>query len=99
MATKDHVDLPRDRRIVGGTGRRQRMRSSSVPAVAPIRGLLPIVLGLALWSLLGSSDSFSFPEPTAWLSSLRDLQEDHLVTDALLRTLRTFALGLLFATV
>lgn len=62
----------------------------------PMRGLLPLAVLLLLWQLLGSDDSLSFPPPSTWISSLRDLQADDALLPALGKTTRTFVLALAF---
>jgi ABC-type nitrate/sulfonate/bicarbonate transport system permease component len=68
-------------------------------AVAPLRGLLPLIVLLAVWELVGhGGHSLYFPTPSQWV-----IQTSHLpgsvLADGLLGTLRTFILSLLVAAV
>jgi ABC-type nitrate/sulfonate/bicarbonate transport system permease component len=66
---------------------------------APPRGLLPLVVLLAVWELLEhGKDSTFFPPPSQWLIQTWQLAESHTLVDALLGTLQTFALSLVIAT-
>jgi ABC-type nitrate/sulfonate/bicarbonate transport system permease component len=65
----------------------------------PLRGLLPLALGLALWQLLAPPDSPYFPAPSEWAVALRPLIEDGSLLTAIGWSFLTFVLGLLFATV
>ncbi|MGC0366551.1 sulfonate transport system permease protein [Rhodococcus sp. 27YEA15] len=62
-------------------------------------GLLPLALGLVLWQLLGDERSLSFPPPSTWIDSLRNLHDQGLLIGAVQMTLKTFSLSLVVATV
>ncbi|OUZ10308.1 hypothetical protein BHE97_08150 [Aeromicrobium sp. PE09-221] len=57
-------------------------------------GLLPLVLGLALWEALGTDQSFSFPRPSSWWAAASDMWQAGELAPALRRTVLTFVLGL-----
>jgi ABC-type nitrate/sulfonate/bicarbonate transport system permease component len=65
----------------------------------PIRGILPLVLALTLWQLLGDPKSPYFPPPSEWFEAVKPLVEDDLLLKALRETTLTFILGLALATV
>ena len=62
---------------------------------APIRGLLPLALGLILWQLLGSSSSPYFPPPLAWIRALEGLAKAGRLWPAIGTTVTHFALALI----
>lgn len=66
--------------------------------IAPLRGLLPIVVALGVWQLVGSPDSFTYPPPSEWWESLKEMNAEGLLLPALGETLTTFGTGLLLAT-
>jgi ABC-type nitrate/sulfonate/bicarbonate transport system permease component len=66
---------------------------------APVVGLLPILLGLVVWQVVGDPGSTSFPPPSSWLSAIRELYRDGTLMPALGHTLLTFVLSLLVATI
>jgi ABC-type nitrate/sulfonate/bicarbonate transport system permease component len=75
-------------------------RRSGRRGVAPLRGLLPLVILLALWELVEyGRDSTFFPPPSQWLVQTWQLVVNHTLVGALLATLQTFALSLIIATV
>jgi ABC-type nitrate/sulfonate/bicarbonate transport system permease component len=79
-----------------GLGRgRARYRFS----IGPIRGLLPLIVVLAVWQLVGSDDSVSFPPPDAWITAVGDLADSGILWPAARATLITFAVSLVIATV
>lgn len=78
--------------------RRLSRRAQSNSAVAPLRGLLPVALGLLIWELT-LRDSVFFPPPSAWIASLRDMQESGALLGPLGVTLQTFVLSLAIVTV
>lgn len=68
--------------------------------IAPLRGLLPLAILLALWEVVESGkDSTFFPPPSAWLTQTWALTRGGNLTRALLGTVQTFALSLILATV
>jgi ABC-type nitrate/sulfonate/bicarbonate transport system permease component len=64
----------------------------------PIRGILPLILGLVLWQVLGDPSSPYFPPPSEWFDALRPLVEQDKLLPALRETTVTFILGLALAT-
>lgn len=86
------------RSLLRRLGNTQLSKSGERRAVPPVRGLTPVVLLLAAWTLVGSADSFSYPPPGTWLAQLWKLHQAGLIVPALLGTLRTFAIGLALAT-
>ena len=64
----------------------------------PVRGILPLVLALVLWQLLGDPSSPYFPPPSEWFAALQPLVEDGVLLKALRETTLTFILGLALAT-
>jgi ABC-type nitrate/sulfonate/bicarbonate transport system permease component len=62
---------------------------------APLRGLLPLALGLALWQLLGSRSSPYFPVPSEWITALVRLSAEGRLWPAVATTLMNFAAALI----
>lgn len=73
---------------------RTRSRGSS-----PWRGLLPLILGLILWQMLGPARSPYFPPPSSWTPALIDLADSGLLWPAAVATLATVLVSLAMATV
>lgn len=71
----------------------ERIRFSSLP------GLVPLVLLLSVWQLIGSPDSPFFPAPSSWWPALFRLDQGDKIVPAILDTIRTFGLGLVAATI
>ena len=67
--------------------------------VPPLRGLLPLAIGLALWQVAAESGSPYFPPPSSWLSALGGLVASGSFWPALWSTVVTFLIGLTLATV
>lgn len=65
----------------------------------PLRGLLPLAVGIGAWELWGPTRSPYFPRPSRWVQGLQTLWDAGLLRPAAVQTLTTFALGLLLATV
>ena len=63
-----------------------------------ITGLLPLLLVLGVWQVMGPQRSISFPRPEAWLTGLQDMLAGGTLLPALRTTLLTFAVALLIAT-
>ncbi len=61
------------------------------------RGLVPLVLGLAIWQAFGPAKSPYFPPPGAWLDSIVFLARSGRLWPAFAATLTTFALGITLA--
>jgi sulfonate transport system permease protein len=66
---------------------------------APLRGLLPLLLLLGVWQLVGDPNSFDYPPPSTWIEALGELLSEGELIPALLATMRTFAASLAIATV
>ena len=64
----------------------------------PVRGLLPLLVVLALWQLAGSSSSPYFPRPSRWVEGLADLWASGALQPAARQTLTTLGLALVVAT-
>jgi ABC-type nitrate/sulfonate/bicarbonate transport system permease component len=77
---------------------RSRKRPYVVAALPPARGLLPIGALLAAWQILQTGNSPYFPPPSEWWKGLTALAANGLLAPALLATIETMALGILFAT-
>ncbi len=64
-----------------------------------LTGLLPLVLLLSVWQLIGDPESPFFPAPSSWWPALFTLGQGDKIIPAILDTVRTFGLGLLGATI
>jgi ABC-type nitrate/sulfonate/bicarbonate transport system permease component len=89
-------------------GRQQRIRPparagrarAGRAATAPLRGLLPLVVLLAVWELIGlAHQSVFFPPPSQWATQTASLASSNGLFGAVRQTLVTFVLSLLIATV
>lgn len=76
---------------------RRKSRVEKTTAIAPLRGLLPVALALAVWQLT-VKDSVFFPPPSQWIQALGELYRQGVLVGPLLVTLKTFAVSLLIAT-
>jgi len=74
-------------------------RKRSGAGAAPLRGLIPLVLLLALWQVAGSADALSFPRPDTWLTAIERMNDEGVLLPALRQTLWTFLLSLIVATI
>ena len=65
----------------------------------PLRGLLPLALGLAIWQVAQSGGRVSayFPPPSAWYAGIAQLAASGRLAKASLATIETILLGLLLA--
>jgi ABC-type nitrate/sulfonate/bicarbonate transport system permease component len=63
----------------------------------PMRGLLPLIIGLALWQMLGPRQSPFFPPPSTWWNSLTVMFHNGRLIPALTSTLVTFVLAIAVA--
>jgi sulfonate transport system permease protein len=69
------------------------------PPITALRGLLPIAALLIVWQLTTSADSLSFPPPAEWLTAIARMDDDGVLSPAILHTLGTYALGLVCAVI
>jgi len=63
----------------------------------PLRGLAPLLAGLATWQFLSSGPAPNFPPPAAWWRTVAQLASNGQLAPAVMETLWTFALGLALA--
>ena len=63
-----------------------------------LTGLLPLVVLLLVWQVIGPARSISYPRPDAWLVGLGNLSSDGTLLPALRTTLLTFLASLVVAT-
>jgi ABC-type nitrate/sulfonate/bicarbonate transport system permease component len=64
----------------------------------PVRGILPLVLALIIWQLVGNKDSPYFPPPSEWYEALKPLVTQDVLLPAIRATTITFVVGLALAT-
>lgn len=64
----------------------------------PVRGIIPLVLALLLWQLVGDKESPYFPPPSEWYLATKPLFEQDALLPALRATTLTFIVGLALAT-
>jgi ABC-type nitrate/sulfonate/bicarbonate transport system permease component len=64
----------------------------------PVRGIIPLVLALLLWQLMGDVESPYFPPPSEWYAQTKPLLDQDLLLTALRQTTVTFLVGLALAT-
>lgn len=67
--------------------------------VTPVRGLIPVVVILLAWQILGSPDSAYFPPPSEWYRAVVKLITAGQLFPAIASTSVSFILGLAIATV
>jgi ABC-type nitrate/sulfonate/bicarbonate transport system permease component len=77
------------------SARRQKGDGTGTP---PLRGLLPLVLLLVVWQVVGDPASPYFPPPLKWVTEVRPLLDDAVLATAIGDTALTVVLGLLIAT-
>jgi ABC-type nitrate/sulfonate/bicarbonate transport system permease component len=65
----------------------------------PLRGLLPLLLLLAVWEVVGAARSPYFPKPSSWVQAVTGRWTDGSLPPALLETATTFAVSLVAACV
>lgn len=75
----------------------RRKRGQRTAWFPPLRGLLPLVIGLVLWQLLQRGPSPYFPRPSLWYQAVRRLLDAGQLLPALGQTTRSFAVALLLA--
>jgi len=64
-----------------------------------LAGLLPLVVLLIVWELVGSPDSPFYPAPSSWWPALFVRGQGETIIPAVLDTIQTFGLGLITATI
>src|SRR4029078_3985269 len=71
----------------------QAINLQLIAALQYARGLLPLLLGLAIWQAFGAEKSPYFPPPRAWVDSIVLLSRNGKLWPALAATVTTFAAG------
>jgi ABC-type nitrate/sulfonate/bicarbonate transport system permease component len=71
----------------------QAINLQLIAALQYARGLLPLLLGLAIWQAFGPEKSPYFPPPSAWFDSIVFLARNGKLWPALAATVTTFAAG------
>lgn len=84
-------------RAAAGTAPKRAGRARKRRSAAPLRGLLPLVVLLGIWELLGHGSVF-FPPPSDWVSSTSSMAHGGSLFPAVRQTLVTFVLALVIAT-
>lgn len=83
------------RRASRTAGPQSARKTSKVP---PLRGVVPFLLFLCLWQLVGTDDSVFYPRPSSWLQALSLLSRQGVLWPATWSTLTTLALSMVVAT-
>lgn len=91
-----HVSNVTNGKRAASSPRRRRDATSSFP---PLRGLWLLIVVLVLWQLLQRGQSAYFPKPSNWFTAIGQLWNSGQLSAATLETCKTFALGLVFATI
>jgi ABC-type nitrate/sulfonate/bicarbonate transport system permease component len=65
----------------------------------PLRGLLPLIVLLVLWQILGDENSALFPRPSTWWPAIKDIEAGGQLWSSLVATMTTFLIALAVATV
>jgi sulfonate transport system permease protein len=71
-----------------------RASDTRLRGAAPLRGLLPLIVGLILWQIFASPKSPYFPPPLSWLQGLQTLQASGKLMPAFTTTIASFLAGL-----
>lgn len=79
--------------------RARRVRRAGRSGSSPLVGLLPLVLALGAWQLLGDPESAYYPPPSRWWEELEPLWQDGRMVDSIRATIVTLLLSLLVATI
>ncbi|MGH3277192.1 MAG: ABC transporter permease [Streptosporangiaceae bacterium] len=99
MATDVQASRTAPARHLPARGRDGRQRSGRA-AAAPLRGLLPLVVLLGVWELIGlAHQSVFFPPPSRWVTQTAALASGGGLYAAVRQTLVTFTGSLVIATV
>lgn len=86
--------------MIGGERARDRAALGRAwLGLGSLPGLLPLLVLLGLWQLLGSPDSPFFPAPSSWWPALFTRGQGAVILPAVIDTIRTFVLGLFIATI
>jgi ABC-type nitrate/sulfonate/bicarbonate transport system permease component len=64
-----------------------------------LRGLVPVLLLLGLWQLIGNPNSSATPAPSAWWPAFKELSSSGVLWTALGKTMRLYAEGFVAAVV
>lgn len=68
-------------------------------AIPPLRGLLPLIIGLVLWQLLSHGQSAYYPRPSTWWEGIEHEWQSGALKPAIEATLKSFLLALVISTV
>jgi NitT/TauT family transport system permease protein len=74
-------------------------RPSKNHTIPPLRGLLPLIIGLIIWQLLAHGQSAYFPRPSLWWEGIEHESQSGALKPAIEATLKSFLLALVIATV
>jgi ABC-type nitrate/sulfonate/bicarbonate transport system permease component len=74
--------------------RDRRARQRRPLGVPPLRGLLPLAVGLVVWQLIGTPNSAYFPPPSSWWHAMHDSWQQDLLAPAIWSTAKTFLIAL-----
>lgn len=74
-----------------------RRRRRERPRFALLKGLLPLVVLLVIWQILGPENGLRFPRPSSWIAGLGQLNASGTLAQAFISSGETFALGLVVA--
>lgn len=83
---------------MGKVARMTVSRCDDGKGVAPLRGLVPLVILLALWQLFGSTHSVFFPRPSLWWDAVVKIERSGTLWPSLLATTETFIEAIIVAT-
>jgi ABC-type nitrate/sulfonate/bicarbonate transport system permease component len=81
------------------TDRNSLRLADLMSGLPPMRGLLPLIVGLILWQAIDPQRSPYFPPPSAWWSSVRVMIQNGKLGPALASTLVTFGLAMAIAAI
>jgi ABC-type nitrate/sulfonate/bicarbonate transport system permease component len=68
-------------------------------AIPPLRGLLPLIVGLIVWQLVSHGQSAYYPRPSLWWEGIEHEWQSGALKPAIEATLKSFIWALLVATV
>ena len=72
---------------------------AGITALRSLRGLVPLVLLLALWQVVGDRASITFPPPSTWITAIGKMSDEGLLAPAISATLQTYLISLAAAAV